>query len=146
MPPAVRMPRVRCRTDSDGDCGQSGPVSDAPDPAPTSHATAYAQARRLAWTRWVNASWAGLSAVSAVPSHAVDAETAQLRMRVIALENLVIALLADATDHQRTIAFEMGDFISPRPGHTPHPLTLRAAVAMRSLLERADRFRPGPPD
>lgn len=94
--------------------------------------------------RWVDASLARLSSDAAGPSRAVDVEAAQLRMRVIALENLVIALLADATDHQRTIAFEMGDFISPRPGHTPHPLTLRAAGAMRSLLERSDRFRPDP--
>jgi hypothetical protein len=71
-----------------------------------------------------------------------DAEADQLRMRVIALECLVIALLADATDHQHKIALEMGDFISPRSGCTAHRLTLRAAEAMRSLLERADRFRP----
>ena len=73
-----------------------------------------------------------------------SAECVQLRVRVIALENLVIALLADASGHQRATAEEMGGFISPRPGATPHPLTLRAAEAMRSLLERADRFRPGP--
>jgi len=51
--------------------------------------------------------------------------------------------LADATDAQRTLAHDMADFISPRPGYTPHPMTLRAAEAMRSLSERADRFRPG---
>lgn len=66
-------------------------------------------------------------------------------MRVIALENLVIALLADATEAQTRLALEMGNFISPRPGRTPHRPTLRAAEAMRSLLERADRFRPGAP-
>jgi hypothetical protein len=70
-----------------------------------------------------------------------SAESAQIRMRVIALENLVIALFADPSAHQRSTAAGMGEFISPRAGCTPHPLTLRAAEAMRSLLERADRFR-----
>ena len=63
-----------------------------------------------------------------------------MRIQLIALENLVIALLAAATDHQHTLAIDMADFISLRPGYTPHPLTLGAAEAMRSLLERADQF------
>lgn len=119
--------------------------------------------RRQAMSTWENEGGASLDAMPNVPNagNAVNAPNApdaldaldapmaltesaeadQLRMRVIALENLVIALLADASDHQRAIARVMGDFISPRPGYTPHPLTLRAAEAMRSLVERADRFR-----
>ena len=69
-----------------------------------------------------------------------NVEADQLRMRVIALESLVIALLADASDDQRMRVRDMADYISPRPGCTPHRLTLRAAESMRSLLERADRF------
>lgn len=65
-----------------------------------------------------------------------------LRQRVIALESLVIALLAGASEAQRAQAVAMADFISPRPGHTAHPLTLRAACRMRSLLDRSRRFRP----
>jgi hypothetical protein len=95
-------------------------------------------------SRWENEGGAGLATATAAASLPRDTEADQLRVRVIALENLVIALLADATDQQRSLAFDMGEFISPRPGHTPHPLTLRAADAMRSLLERADRFRPAP--
>lgn len=102
------------------------------------------QARMLALARWENEGGAGLAPVPADESLPVDAEADQMRVRVIALENLVIALLADATDQQRGLARDMGDFISPRPGYTPHPMTLRAAEAMRSLLERADRFRTGP--
>lgn len=98
-----------------------------------------------ALTRWENEGGAGLATPAAAASLASDAEADQLRVRVIALENLVIALLADATDQQLSLAVDMGDFISPRPGHIPHTLTLRAAEAMRSLVERADRFRRVPP-
>lgn len=86
---------------------------------------------------------ARLTSVPADDSLPGGAEAEQMRVRVIALENLVIALLAAATERQQAVAFDMGDFISPRPGCTPHPMTLRAAEAMRSLLERADRFRTG---
>ena len=70
-----------------------------------------------------------------------NAELAQLRIRVIALENLVIALLAEAPDRQLTLARGMAIYISPRPGFTPHPITLRAADEMLSLIGRADRYR-----
>ena len=67
-------------------------------------------------------------------------EMAQLRIRIIALENLLIALLAQAPESQLLLAREMASYISPRAGHTPHPLTLRAADEMRSLLDRAAHF------
>lgn len=70
----------------------------------------------------------------------------QLRIRVIALENLVIALLAEAPDRQLVLAQGMATYISPRTGCTPHPVTLRAADLMLSLVDRADRYaRPQPP-
>ena len=71
-----------------------------------------------------------------------NAELVQLRVRVIALENLVIALLANAPPSQQALAREMASYISPRPGYTPHALTLHAAGQMRSLVDRADRFQP----
>ena len=70
------------------------------------------------------------------------AEWVQLRVRVIALENLVISLLAQSPESQRVLAREMATFIAPRPGYTQHPLTLRAADEMRCLVDRADQFRP----
>jgi hypothetical protein len=69
-----------------------------------------------------------------------NAELVQLRIRVIALENLVIALLAEAPGRQLTLARGMATYISPRAGFTRHPITLRAADAMRSLVDRADRY------
>jgi len=69
-----------------------------------------------------------------------DAELMHLRVRVIALENLVIALLAKAPDCQIALAREMAAYICPRPGFTAHPLTLRAADEMVGLVNRANRF------
>lgn len=69
-----------------------------------------------------------------------NAELVQMRIRVIALENLVIALLADAPDRQLTLARGMATYISPRAGFTQHPITLRAADEMLSLVDRADRY------
>lgn len=69
-----------------------------------------------------------------------NAELVQLRIRVIALENLVIALLTEAPDRQLALARGMATYISPRTGFTPHPVTLRAADEMLSLVDRADRY------
>ncbi len=64
-----------------------------------------------------------------------------MRVRVIALENLVIALLAEGSERQRRIARDMAAHIAPRPGFTPHPLTVHASHRMVDLVERAERFR-----
>lgn len=71
-----------------------------------------------------------------------NAELVQLRVRVIALENMVIALLANAPPEQQALVREMASYISPRPGYTAHSLTIHAADQMRSLVDRADRFQP----
>jgi hypothetical protein len=70
-----------------------------------------------------------------------NAEIVALRVRVIALENVLIALLATAPDHQLKLIREMADYISPRPGFTPHPLTIHAAEHMVDLVDRSTRFR-----
>ena len=57
-----------------------------------------------------------------------NAELVALRIRVIALENLLISLLSTASDHQLEVAREMAGYISPRPGFTQHPLTIHAAA------------------
>jgi hypothetical protein len=85
------------------------------------------------------------------PSRAEDprltnAELVQLRVRVIALENLVIALLAEGPNRQAEIAREMAAYISPRLGFTDHPLTIRAAGHMIDLVERSGCFRTGDVD
>jgi len=70
-----------------------------------------------------------------------NAELVQLRIRVIALENVAIALLARAPDRQLDLVREMAAYISPRPGFTQHPLTVHAAAEMIHLVERALHFR-----
>lgn len=70
-----------------------------------------------------------------------NAELVQLRVRVIALENLVISLLARTADEELELVREMAAYISPRPGFTHHPMTLHAAVQMLSLVARASQFR-----
>lgn len=70
-----------------------------------------------------------------------NAELVQLRIRVIAVENLVIALLAEASGRQFDIAREMAAYITPRPGFTHHPLTVQATAHMIDLVDRAGRFR-----
>ena len=67
-------------------------------------------------------------------------EWAEMRTRVIALENLVIALLATASDAQRALARKMAVYITPRPGFTNHRLTIHAAHRMTDLIGRAERF------
>ena len=68
-------------------------------------------------------------------------ELVQLHIRVIALENLVIALLAQAPERQLALAREMAAYITPRAGFTPHSLTIGAANEMLSLVSRAAPFR-----
>ena len=63
---------------------------------------------------------------------------------VIALENLVISLLAEAPDRQLDRAREMAAYISPRPGFTQHLLTTHATEHMVDLIRRAAQFRPPP--
>jgi hypothetical protein len=70
-----------------------------------------------------------------------DTELVQLRIRVIAIENLLISLLARAPVEQLELAREMADYISPRPGFTHHPMTIRAAEQMLGLLDRSGHFR-----
>jgi hypothetical protein len=70
-----------------------------------------------------------------------DTELEQLRIRVVALENIVIALLATASARQIDLVRKMAAHISPRPGFTPHRVTVHAAVEVLSLVERAEPFR-----
>jgi len=106
--------------------------------------------RQRALSRWDNEGGAGLDGPATVSApdnerlpipQLTNAELVTLRIRVIALENLMISLLAIASDDQLRLAREMAGYISPRPGFTQHPLTIHAAAHMVDLVERADHFR-----
>lgn len=70
----------------------------------------------------------------------LKAELVQLRIRVIAMENLMIAMLADASERQLELAREMAAYIAPRSGRTHHPPTIHAAAQLIRLVERAGQF------
>lgn len=71
----------------------------------------------------------------------VHTELTRLRVRIIALENLTIALLADASPRQLDLIRDMAAFITPRAGATRHPITIQAAGQMVGLANRAEHFR-----
>ena len=109
------------------------------------------QQRQSALSRWDNEGGAGPYGsqkhgveLNEIPP-LTNAELVRLRIRVIALENLVITLLAEASDRQLDLAREMAAYISPRPGFTQHPLTIHAAAQMIDLVQRAGQFRVAPP-
>jgi hypothetical protein len=100
-------------------------------------------ARQSALSRWDNEG----GAIPASPNLPADipeltnAELVQLRIRVIALENLMIAMLSQGTDWQLAMADEMAAHIAPREGSVHHPLTALAAQHMNDLVSRAFHFR-----
>lgn len=73
-----------------------------------------------------------------------DTEIKQIIIRVIALENLAITLLSEASDRQRGLGREMANYIIPRAGKTQHPLTMHASAHMTQLIERANHFKARP--
>ena len=115
-----------------------------------SKSLATSQQHQMALSRWDNEGGAGpcgprggeISAETQYEApELTNAELVHLRVRVIALENLVISLLAEAPDRQLDLVREMAAFISPRQGFTHHPLTIHAATQMIDLLNRAGHFR-----
>ena len=70
------------------------------------------------------------------PGHA---ELVQMRIRVIALENLVLAILAQSDGNVRQEVRKRADEIQPREDAVDHPLTEHARAEMLKLLARAER-------
>jgi hypothetical protein len=73
---------------------------------------------------------------------ATSSEVVQLHVRVIALENLVIALLSEATERQLDLARGLASYIAPRPEANQHPLTAQAAEQILHFVDRSLHFRP----
>lgn len=100
--------------------------------------------RRRALSRWDTDG----GATASIPNDAhqevrpmSNTELVLLRIRVIALENLMIAVLSEGSDRQRELAREMAGYIAPQLGHTQHPLTVQASHHMTDLVDRALHFR-----
>lgn len=116
-------------------------------PHQNSDASSQTIQRQQALSRWDNEGGAAGPTVALtadqeqVPTPEMsNADLVALRVRVIALENLLISLLATASDQQLEFTREMAGYISPRLGFTHHPLTVRAAAHMIDLVERSSRF------
>ena len=108
-----------------------------------------ADLRLKALSRWDNEGGAGRAgpqepnheaAFSDVPPLS-NAELVQLRIRTIALENLMIMVLSEGSDDQLGRAREMAAYIAPRSGFTHHPLTEHAAAHIDNLVDRAIHYR-----
>ena len=106
--------------------------------------------RQRALSRWDNEGGAGRDGPKESHAHVLpdpdipdlnDAELIQLRVRVIALENLMIMVLAEGSDRQLELARQMATYISPRAGFPHHSLTLQAAAHMDDLVDRALHYR-----
>ena len=111
-----------------------------------------AQQRDRALARWANEGGSDQSdraadlasdRVEAEMPAVGDAQMGLLHIRVIALENLVISLLATAPGPQLELARDMARTIEPRSDAAAHPLTTRAVVRMTDLIERSERFQNG---
>lgn len=142
-----RIPLVKAAIDSSVQSNGGTPMPDE-----KTHTLQASHLRETALSRWENEGGAGsdggqnragLSQAPDDPPPLTNAELAQLHIRVIALEGLVTALLAEASDSQLELVRDMAAYITPRPGFTDHPLTIRAAAQMVDLAERAGRFRAG---
>ncbi len=101
--------------------------------------------RKKALSRWENEGGSILCAANTVVPELSNTELMHLRTRVIALENVVIALLTECSARRLDHVREMATYISPRPGFTEHPLTIHAADHIIQLVERAGHFRAMPP-
>ena len=123
-------------------------------PDRTSSNPVRSQLRRAALARWENEGGAGpqreddsgaISADAAGDAPPLtNAELVQLQVRVIALEAVITALLAEATEPQIERACERALYIVPRPGHTPHRLTINAAARVVGMIQDAAHFRELP--
>ena len=70
-----------------------------------------------------------------------DAEEVNIRVHLIALENIVVALLAHGPESHLELVREMARYISPRSGTTHHRLTVEAARNMLAIVDRAGSYR-----
>lgn len=80
----------------------------------------------------------------AEPPQVTWVEWDHLRFRVVALENLLVALLAEGTAGRLDRVRESACHVAPRRGCTDHPLTLLAAAQIVHLVERARHVKKQP--
>lgn len=106
--------------------------------------------RRRALSRWENEGGAVCQPNTASDDRELanapvlsNSDLVRLRIRVIALENLVIALLARAPV-ELDLVREMAADMTQSPGFADDRMTVRAVDEMLHLLERSAHFRTDP--
>jgi len=104
--------------------------------------------RRRALSRWENEGGAVCQPNTAFDDRELanapvlsNIDLVRLRIRVIALENLVIALLARAPVQPLDLVREMAADMTRSPGFLDDRMTVRAVDEMLLLLERSGHFR-----
>ncbi len=80
----------------------------------------------------------------AQPPEVTTIEWQHLRFRVVALENLLIALMAEGPASRLDRARQMACHVAPRNGYTEHPVSLFAAAQIVHLVERARHMKNHP--
>ena len=118
-------------------------------PETTADSSERERLRERAFSSWDNEGGAGEGgrvhqASTEIPSETpplTNAELVQMQIRVIALENLLVVLLTETSAKQLDLAREMAAYMLPRPGCTPHHLTIHAAARMASLVDGARHLR-----
>jgi hypothetical protein len=98
-----------------------------------------------ALSRWDNEGGAGddgpqVDTAISRPAPPLEREVVALRIRVIALENLAIALLAAGSDGQQQVAQRMVGQLAP-DGAAQQQITTHAAAHMCDLIEHASSIR-----
>lgn len=81
----------------------------------------------------------------AEPPPVTTVEWDHLRFRVVALENLLIALMADGPLPRLDRLREMARHVAPRRGSAEHPVSQFAAVQIIHMVERARHVKKHPP-
>jgi len=74
-------------------------------------------------------------------AQSMNAQLEHLGVRTIAVESLLITMLAQATEQHLELCREVADFVSARPGSAQRPGMIDAADQMVHLLRRAQRLR-----
>ncbi len=98
-----------------------------------------------ALSRWDNEGGAGddgpqVDTAIDLPTTALEREVVALRIRVIALENIAVALLAAGSAGQQQVAQGMVRELAPEAG-AQQPITAHAAAHMCDLIDHASSIR-----
>lgn len=70
-----------------------------------------------------------------------ESERVQLRIRLIAMESVLITLLSKASAPQLELARDMASYVSPRRASTRRHMTIHTATQIRRLVWRAGQIR-----